>query len=181
MKNIEVSFLAIQPLEIQEDTYEQILLEKISFNKIDSHMITKDSDVKIEWLNKYQAKKDPYRLLREVDLTYVSINHLREDLKISSKTLVNGSNDRLELNLFLNELKTKYALYYDVRFSYFILVYEIHFSFPCDILNAFLNYVETEENGNSIDLYNTVRNLIVKEDDNFQLGNWGNNIQKNYT
>ena len=179
MSDVEISFLCVQPIQISSNIYSKLLVNKISFEKIERYVkSSKKKKMHLEWLENYNTLYDSFHSLKELQLNTIDISKLYNDLQQTDFFVYNMHQETLELSSFLNKEKTKFALYYDLRFSYFLLVYEVHFVFPKDILETFLDYSNDEDNLLKKDLYNTIRNLIVKESYSSTIGVWGASIQK---
>lgn len=74
-------------------------------------------------------------------------------------------------NKIIDENNTNYRILLDVRFMYFIILYEISFSFP-------VYRVENILDNNKKGFYNSVRDLINKENDNHQIGKWAKEVRE---
>lgn len=176
MKAIEMSFLCVQPIEIDDDLYQKIILKKTKFKEIDKYSKPLNNlNASMKWLTRFNTLYSSYRYLKEIDLIKVDSKYLERDLKKEKNFPTNRNNKTLNLSSYMQS--HNYGLYYDVRFSYFLLIYEISFSFPSTTLENFLDYSGIDDNLNRKDLYNTIRNLIVKENENSILSSWGRYIQ----
>ncbi len=179
MNSVEISFLGVQPLQINYDVYSKILTSKTSFSNVNKYINTKNEKISnLEWFKNYNNLYESYHMLREISLPEIEISLLKKDLQNQLFYAENANQDILELSPYLNNDKTKYSLFYDLRFSYFIIVYEIYFIFEKHILENFLNYQNYQEKTKKKDFYNTIRNLIVYENDQSKIGTWGKNIQQ---
>jgi len=168
MKKISLSFMGVQPLNIDSDIYIELLEKKVSFLQSDMS----ESAQPFLWLKNYNQIYDTYHDLKIWDLV-----DKKFDLKdfFRNTFAYNMREEVIDLSEYLTHYHAK--LVYDPRFVYFILVYEIHFILPDHILSSFLDYDPTQSNINYNDLYNTVRMAIVKEDTESHLSSWGESIQ----
>ncbi len=174
MSDIDVSFFCVQPIHIHSDIHTKILLKKMPFKEFERYCL-KSSDIDPNsWHQKYNNLYDTYRELKEINLEKIPAKKLKEDLGKDFNFTINNKKESLSLAKFLDN-NTTYTLFFDPRFSYFILVYEICFRFPRHKLSEFLDY-NNRESYNNRDLYNTIRNLIVKENNSSTLSSWGQNI-----
>lgn len=172
MNNIDVSFLCVQPIHIENSLYIQMLKKKNSFRQ--QEVVKKQT---VLWLQKYNKFNDAYRTLQEVDLDDMTTDYLKRDLENERYFPLNNKEDNINLASYLNSENTTYRLYYDTRFLYFVLVYDIHFLFPKKILSNFLDYEGIHNNEENKDFYNIIRNLVTKEVASSVLGLWGLYIQ----
>ncbi len=174
----DISFLCVQPIDIESDVYTNLLLKKIPFSVIDKYCKSGVDRNSLQWMTKYKNIYSVYEQLKEVNIDYIDMEYLVRDLSEDKHSVKNNSGEILQLDKYLNTDKTKYTLYFDPRFSYFILVYEIFFTFQADVLSNFLDYSGKDNNHKKRDFYNTIRNLIVVENDKSVLSSWGRYIQK---
>lgn len=164
--------MGVQPIDINSDLYTSLLTQKVSFLELDGLGNKKYS---FNWLENYSSIYDVYDDLYEWDVSETEID-LKKDFFRDGPSL-NMKNKTMELSQYLVYNTAK--LYFDPRFVYFVLVYQIDFEIPSDILVDFLDYDVTKNNIKYNDLYNTVRKAIVKEETNSKLSEWGKQIQKN--
>ncbi len=172
MKKVTMSFMGVQPINLNNELYLKLITKKIKFSTLQSLSSQSSLD---EWMISYSAIYDVYKDLYVWDVSDVDID-LRQDL-FRDGTAVNKRNDMMKLSKYLVSHKAK--LYFDPRFVYFILVYQIDFEIPYQQLNDFLDYDPTENNTEYKDLYNIVRNAIVKESSTAKISAWGNAVQRN--
>ena len=172
MSNIDVSFLCVQPIHIENSLYIKMLKKKSSLKH--QPIVKKQT---VLWLKKYNKFNDAYRTLQEVDLDDMTVDYIKRDLGNERYFPLNNKGDNINLSSYLDSENTTYRLYYDTRFLYFVLVYDIHFSFPKKILLNFLDYKGIHNNEENKDFYNVIRNLVTKEVDSSILGSWGRYIQ----
>jgi hypothetical protein len=166
MSTVKLSFLGVQPINISDRLYLKLLTKKVSFSKLDN---IKDERLPFEWMDKYRSIYDTYRDLYEWD-----ISETTKDLLVIEPSL-NMDNELLYLSEYLNKCEAK--LYFDPRFVYFILVYQINFEIPFRILIKFLDYDPTKNNTKYKDLYNSIRKAIVREEPQSKISIWGQGIQ----
>lgn len=167
-----INFLGVQPIDLDTTLYTSLLSKKTSFqNKNDKKLYSMD------WLDNYTNIYDVYEILDELSMQKILDNSLIDDLKKKEFIPYNKDKINFELSLYLNQEKTKYALYFDPRFFYFVLVYDLCFDIPNNLLENCIKYDGTKNNKLNNDLYNTVRKLIVRENDHSQLSSWGEEIQ----
>ena len=175
MSDIQVSFFCVQPIKLSNNLNTKLLLKKVPFSKVDKY--TKRAlDQKDGWYKQYNHIYDSYKTLREIKLDSFPEDLLLQDLSEDKFIPHNHNNKQLPLAEYLDTNKTDFTLFFDTRFSYFILVYEIYFTFPKIVLNDFLHY-ENPKTYDKKDLYNTIRNLIVKEESNSSISVWGSTIR----
>ena len=171
-KKTRINFLGVQPINLDAVLYPSLLSKKISLqNKNDKKSYSMD------WLNAHTNIYDVYEILDELSLQKIPVNYLIDDLKKQEFIPCNNDKTKFELSGYINQEKTKYVLYFDPRFAYFILVYDLCFDIPDNLLEDAIKYDGTKNNNINDDLYNTVRKLIVKESDQSQLSSWGQRIQ----
>jgi hypothetical protein len=126
-------------------------------------------------MEKYSSIYDTYEDLYEWDVPETKLD-LEKDLFEDGPSL-NMEKDTLNLSKYLSSNSAK--LYFDPRFVYFILVYQIDFEIPSNVLVEFLDYDSTQNNTEYKDLYNTVRKAIVREEPQGKISTWGQAIQDN--
>jgi hypothetical protein len=164
--------MGVQPIDIKSELYIDLLIKKVSFSKLDN---ISNKNYSFNWMKKYNLLYDTYTDLYEWDISQTELD-LKKDLFRDGPSL-NMNNDTLQLSEYLIANTAK--LYFDPRFVYFVLVYQIDFEIPLDILVKFLDYEATENNLQYNDLYNTVRKAIVKEQSNSKISAWAKAIQDN--
>jgi hypothetical protein len=164
--------MGVQPIDIKSELYIDLLIKKVSFSKLDN---ISNKNYSFNWMKKYNLLYDTYTDLYEWDISQTELD-LKKDLFRDGPSL-NMNNDTLQLSEYLIANTAK--LYFDPRFVYFVLVYQIDFEIPLDILVKFLDYDATENNLQYNDLYNTVRKAIVKEQSNSKISAWAKAIQDN--
>jgi len=172
MNNLNISFLCVQPIHIDNELYMKMLKKNISYNQ-GLNISTHNSN----WLNNFNQFNDVYKILEEVKLNEITIDYLKRDLNEEKNFPKNNEGLTLPLSSYLDIENTTYTLYFDIRFLYFVLVYDIHFNFPKDILNSFLDYNPIDDNLENKDFYNTIRNLVTKENNESILSSWSRYIQ----
>lgn len=172
MSNIKFSFMGVQPINLSSQLYMDLLIQKISFVQLDK---IREKESSFEWMKKYNSIYDVYEDLYAWDISQTTLE-LKKDLFRGAPSL-NTKKDTLQLSEYLSFSKA--TLYFDPRFVYFVLVYQIDFEIPSDVLLAFLDYNPTQNNIEYTDLYNTVRNTIVKEQSYSKISAWGEAIQNN--
>lgn len=172
MSIVKFSFMGVQPIDISSSIYTDLLIKKISFANLgDIHLKGNRS---FQWMEKYNSIYDTYNDLYEWDIIEENLD-LQKDF-FRDGTSLNMNNQTLHLSEYLVDNKAK--LYFDPRFVYFILVYEINFEIPLKELVNFLDYDPTQNNIGYKDLYNIVRKTIVKEKNNSHLSAWGKSIHE---
>ena len=171
MSMIKLSFMGVQPIDIDSDFYATLISKKISFEKLDNISKKKYS---AEWLHKYGSIYDVYNHLYEWDISDES-HDLKKDF-FRQGPAINKAGKTLQLSQYLTCNSAK--LYFDPQFVYFVLVYQIEFEVSYEILNDFLDYDATENNLVYNDLYNTIRKSIVREQSNSSLSEWGKSIHR---
>jgi hypothetical protein len=172
MNKIKFSFMGVQPINLSTQLYMDLLIKKISFTQLDD---IEEGESSFDWMKKYNSIYDVYEDLYAWDIPQTTLE-LKKDLFRDGPSL-NTRKDTLHLSEYLNFSKA--TLYFDPRFVYFVLVYQIDFEIAYDILCKFLDYNPNQNNIEYKDLYNTVRNTIVKEQSNSKISVWGEAIQNN--
>jgi hypothetical protein len=172
MTDIDFSFFGVQPIEIESKLYSKLITKKISFDQL-RKIATKEYSS--QWLRAYNNIYDAYRDLYEIPLPENKMS-LQQDFFRQFHPL-NMAGKTINLSKYLT--KAHAVLYFDPRFLYFVLVYEIDFSFPVSVLENFLDYNGVTDNDRNSDLYNTIRKAFVKEDIHSHIGSWGQEIQDN--
>jgi len=164
--------MGVQPIDINSELYIDLLTKKVAFPKLKS---ISNKNYSFNWMKKYNSIYDPYTDLYEWDISTTELD-LKKDLFRDGPSL-NMNKDTLQLSEYLTANTAK--LYFDPRFVYFVLVYQIDFEIPSDILVKFLDYEATQNNLQYNDLYNTIRKAIVREQPNSKISSWGKAIQDN--
>lgn len=93
--------------------------------------------------------------------------------QLNDQFLVNG---KLSLAPHLIAPTVRAYLIYDYRLLYFNLIYELGFEFSLADLTPYLQF--NRDANIKLDLYNTVRNLLVKENDTDVPADWTTEIQR---
>lgn len=171
MSIVKFSFMGVQPVELDSVLYAELLHKKISFSTLDT---MSHQGKTFPWMSQYNTIYDTYRDLSEWDIVEEDLD-LKKDFFRDGPSL-NMAHDTLNLSEYLVTNRAK--LYFDPRFIYFVLVYQIDFEIPLDVLFSFLDYDGTQNNIKYNDLYNTVRKSIVKEDAYSKISAWGTSIQE---
>ncbi len=104
---IDISFLCVQPIDIESDVYTNLLLKKIPFPVIDRYCKSTIDDSSLEWMNKYKNIYSVYEQLKEVDIDYIDIKYLVRDLSQDRHVVRNNSGETLQLDKYLNILCLK--------------------------------------------------------------------------
>lgn len=172
MSMINLSFMGVQPINIDSEIYARLLTKEVSFLKLDN---IGHKNYSFNWLQNYNSIYDIYDDLYELDILQTEAD-LKKDFYRAGPAL-NMNNKTLQLSQFLTTNAAK--LYFDPRFVYFVLIYQIDFQIPLNTLVEFLDYDATQNNIKYNDFYNMVRNAIVKEESSSKLSEWGAEIQKN--
>ncbi len=161
---IEITFNCIQPISINNEIYSKLITSKFDIDKVEK---SANDDYKTQWLSEFSSKNNVYNYMYSVKKNNaVDSILLQEELNNKNNYLNN-----INLSEFLLVDNTSYELILDFRFLYFILIYEIKFKIPIDIIEILLK-------GNENNLYNFVRKLFVKEDDNSEISNWVTQTRK---
>lgn len=178
-ETIDITFLCVQPINISHELYTTLIRKKVSFDKINKFVrVSQKNSFSIEWLEKFYNLHGNYdEGLKELELDNNSLCTLQEDLSQEYNHVVNAEKQTFSLAPYMKNCRR--ALLYDIKFSYFVLIYEIDFTFPLKELYKILKYDGEKNNQNKDDLYNTIRNQLVKENDTSTLSIWGAEIQKN--
>lgn len=165
MKNIiDQTFYCFQPIEIKTEIFNKLLQSKFNINLIKEYR----SDFLPKWLDNFNMFNNVFNSILSIQIdSSISSDILKEDLTLDFKV-----NNKLSLANNLNIEKTNFYLLFDFKAMYFILAYEINFEFDLDKEKDFFNFYD-----NNQDLYNTIRKMLVKEDNNSLLSNWAYKIQ----
>lgn len=161
---IEQTFYCFQPIEIKTEVFTNLLQSKISINFTKKHK----GNFLPKWLDNFNMFNNVFNSIINIKIdsnipSDILKDNLFEDFKVNGK---------LSLSNNLNLDKTNFYLLFDFKAMYFILAYELNFKFDLDKDKYFFNLYE-----NNQDLYNTIRKMLVKEDNNSLLTKWANKIQ----
>jgi len=159
---LNVSFICTQPINLSLEMYSKLTTSKYNISEINSFSNNKFS---MQWMSDFTNKNNIFDYLFSIRTGKSFFNeNLKNDLN-KSQFHVND----MSISKYLNSDNIKYDLVFDLKFLYFLLIYEIEFTFPVDILEKIL---EKKKNN----LYHIVRKLLVKEDEKCQISRWSSNI-----
>ncbi len=170
-RQVNFSFFCVQPIELSPVLYRELITKKINLKDVGP--ISEKQDFKSKWLYQYTNIYDTYEDLFEYSLEG-NTDHLIQFLHEHHTENMIG--DLLDLGKFYS--KSEVTLLFDPRFIYFVLVYQIEFSFPFEELLSFLDFNETYDNTKNTDPYNVLRKTIVRESKNSEISVWGDEIQQ---
>jgi hypothetical protein len=169
---LNMRIMCVNPIEIDTTEYEKLIGKK---SRIGSLIGRFDNNVfDIEWLrifNELHTDYSSFCSVYERDEPRKSAELLKADLQ-EERFFVNGLWDISE---YIDLEKTTYDLVLDQSLFTFALVIELHFSLPKNLLPKILS---TQTNDISQDFYNTLRNLLVKEQNDTVISAWGSAVRK---
>jgi hypothetical protein len=165
--------MCVQPLRLDAQVFEKLLTKSVKTSALES--LLDNNEFTVEWLKEFSSHQRKFRsykpLLSEGDR--VISNHLLVDDLTKVSFFVDGNHD---ISLYLDTQKTTFDFVFDLRFFSFVIVYELHFDFPEDILSTLLD--TSLEHDSPFDLYNTLRNLMVRENNDRIIGGWAESIHQ---
>jgi len=160
---INITFYCIQPLEIDENIYQELLIRSYNLDKIKDYSY---DTFQLLWLKEFSSKNRVYKnffSLKEKEK--ISSELLREDLK-------GLSCNQMNLSKFFVSENSNYELLFDLKMLFFFLCFEIHFQIPKEKVE--LLFQCQEEN-----LYTYFRSLFVKESNDDKLAYWVDIVRMN--
>ncbi|MBY5920200.1 hypothetical protein [Ferrimonas balearica] len=169
---ITIRVMCVQPIEVSVDQYENLLVRKSHARSLRDRY--NNNPFQTRWLQQFRQhhrKFVNYKSLFSDSTSRVDANLLKPDLQ-QPAFLVGGEHD---LSQYLLPEETVYDLVFDPRFFNFVLVYELAFALPDHKLGQILTADQADVRQD--DLYNTVRGLMVKEQDDSPLSEWANQIR----
>jgi len=158
---INCTFFCVQPIHIEDESLISLLGKPFNQELLEEYI----EDSEPGWITKFN-KKQLYNYVYTIKLDSVDNGVLKEQLNSSFD--LNGK--------FLGEnlnSETTFYLKFDSRLVYFNLMYELSFDFTTQELSSIL-----EQNSDN-DLYNIVRNTLVKENDTSKISSWAETIRDN--
>jgi hypothetical protein len=161
----DVTFYCVQPISIRDEVWLDLFSKRMDVDFIKENF--QPNANKVKWLADFAEIHSLYQSLIVLDELNISPGILQDCLN------VHVVKDELRLGGCLDLNKTKAYLTLDLRFAYFILVYEIHFKIP----DEFLLFLLQKKYLGDFDFYNVVRNLIVKEHDFSEISTWGGAVR----
>jgi hypothetical protein len=153
-------FFCVQPVEISVDSY---------YNFICSTLKQKEHLKYIEyceksWFENFREKNNVYKYLYRLKNTDNSNNSFSLlELENELKEQKNYIND-VDISKYLLKESSDYAVYFDIRLSYFIIVYDLDFSFPETIFKKLLV--------GKTNLYIEMRKWFVQDSHESELLEW---------
>lgn len=169
MLNLRVMF--VHPIEIDTVQYEKLLSKKGGIGNIIGRF--DNNKFNTEWLYKFNdlhSDSSSYCCVYEKDEQNKSFDLLKTDLQ-QERFFVDGE---LDISEYINTECSTYDLVLDQRLFTFVLVVELHFSLPSNQVSRILS-TTTQDGGK--DFYNTLRNLLVKENDRSVISKWGTAVR----
>ena len=158
MNEIELTFHCVQPIEIESDLYAKLITNQWDISK--SHQKF-NNNFKIKWLKEFSNKNNIYDYMYSIKTTSkISGSIFFQNLNIENYK-VNG----IDISTYIDKQAIEYELLLDIRFLYFIVVYEIKLKIPMSDLEQLLS----DKNGT---LYKVMRSLFVKESDKSTISQW---------
>ncbi len=161
----EITFYCFQPVEIENEVLLDVITKNYNVRKIRNSYERENN--KPDWYIDFSTYNDLY--------TNIIILDLPKDIK--SQVLKNELNNifvgesEVALSEFLDLEKTNYYLTLDLRYMYFILVYEITFQIEEEHL---LSILKSRHDNN---IYSTIRDLLVKETNGSVISQWAKAIR----
>lgn len=166
-KPIKLCFNCIQPIKI--NSKQLISLFQVKTNeKLASTYKDKNFPCWINGFNK-QLFHSIYSLKTTSSIEGA---HLSNELATKFKV-----NDQFSLTENLNTESTTAFLLFDKRLMYFNLVFQLNFEIDQSDIEQLVSF--SSERRDKKDLYNTVRNILVKENDDSITSVWAETIKKN--
>jgi len=165
---IDVVFYGVQPISIKDELWLDLFAQKYDFESIKG-CFQKNID-QPKWFSDFTRLNELYRSIIVLKDEPVSLALLKQEIDAAFPVNANHF-----LGQYLNVEKTTAYLTLDLRFMYFILVYEIHFSFDAGLMQLILEKPAFED----VSFYGAVRNLIVKEHEESRISAWGETVRDN--
>lgn len=163
--------MCVQPIEIDTAQYEILISTKSKVASLIGHF---DNNVfSIEWLrnfNNLHTDSSNFFCVYGKDDKRQKTANLKAELK-QERFFVNGE---VDISEYIDTERTTYDLVLDQRLFTFVLVVELHFNLPKEQLPQILS---TQSTSIYQDFYNTIKNLLVKENDSTILSNWGISVR----
>lgn len=162
--------MCVQPIKIKDNLYSEIIMRLHDNNVTLLNFINKKK-FSTDWLTQFTKSYSKFKHLSSIAVKDSELAEL----------LINDLNNKCffvnEMNLsdFLIPKNSKFDILFDSRLFCFVIIYEICFDIPNDCLTSLLKYSNNNESPK--DLYNTIRNLMVKESDGREIGGWANKIR----
>jgi len=166
--NTRFSFFIAQPIRLKSDLLNN-LFENTEEKEIYNKFISKNPP---KWLKNIKKYGNAYKGIDSIIIDSIEKSFLVKDLK-DNKFMVNGT---LDLNQVMLKEEITVHLLFDKSLRYFMLVYEIPILLNESMIDKYIKV-----NSNQVvkrDLYNTIRNLFVKEFEYSLISNWVNMYQK---
>jgi hypothetical protein len=172
---LDFKMMCVQPIRLDADMYSKIIKKQDYADILNGFVNPNGFDIK--WIDNFTNKYRKFRSFKSLTLPsdMPDKNALISDLG-ESQWWVNGESN---LATFLNVEESKVALLYDPRFFQFFIIYELHFTMPEDQLITLLQ--GSLLNQQKTDLYNTLRQMIVKEEAESSLSQWGQSVHTSMT
>lgn len=157
--SVALNFFCVQPLRLSDDLFISLLSTNLNAQRLEVY--SKNTEPK--WITKFN-KEQLYR--------YFNVILYRQGEQANAGLLATESTDKFKVNgISLAEAfdvsNCCFYTIYDTRLRFFIIVYEIQLFFAIDTLNNI-----TAHHKDNRDLYNTIRSLLVKEEEDSPLSRW---------
>lgn len=161
---INYKFYCVQPIHINDEDLTKLFNVNTNLDTINPYI----AEDKPSWMDSFNNELYYF--------TYVIKNFKEIDKNILKNELRNNFlvNNQYSLSEYLVLEGTTYYLLFDFRLMYFVLVYEIEFQIPINMNDELIACYK-----NNTDLYNCVRNILVKENENSFESRWVNEIKQN--
>ncbi|WP_026970759.1 hypothetical protein [Aliagarivorans marinus] len=163
-----IRFMCVQPIEINVEHYENLLSR--SKQQYRSQSRFQDNPFASEWLQAFRQHHKKFINFRSL--------FSEQENKVDAKLLVQDLLEprfkvaqQLNLAEYLQAEHCHYDLVFDPRFFNFVLLYELRFNIPENRLYQILS--SDDETLKHDDFYNTVRRLLVQEEEDSILSRWG--------
>lgn len=124
-----------------------------------------------EWLSRFQYVGNAYQSLIPIKVDFPNLTLLKEDLA-KPELIVNKHYPLVDYIQF-DQIET--TLFFDINTWYFVMLYKIPVCASLTVLQALVDFNAKDA---THDLYNTIRNLLVKETETSIISRWAEATQK---
>ncbi|GIU17873.1 hypothetical protein [Shewanella sp. MBTL60-007] len=168
---IKLSVMCVQPLQLDVNSFDSVLVNNKNIKKFfNAGMNVLPSINWIDTFKKTHLRNKSFKSILSSKMTNIKNCQLEQDL--NNKQFWVNSEHNIAENLQTN--LSKFDLIFDYRLYSFMLVLELTFEFQEELL---LKLLKTDERDNDRDnFYNTIRSLMVKENDESEISSWGSNV-----
>ncbi len=160
-----LTFYNVQPL-----TFSLTFMKTLNRTTMQKDTIDAYSADAPRWLKSFQNLGNAYQSLTPLSIRKPSMETLREDFR-KPEFMVRKNHS---LETFLDEGETDVSLLFDRHTQYFLLCYKIRLEISEPELRTL---IETPETADKSDLYNTVRNLMVREHETDAIGKYAKAVE----